>query len=1036
MVCPGNSTRSISQRPAVPRHCLSDGARQEGTSPWNVQPQPVSSRLRCTRWSAVLAVCMVLTSAVAASAQTGSVWVDVRDGRGRAVEPLGPGAFQVLEDGQSAEVLDLAPTVRGGGQVVLYFDRALSSGRNLKQAADALSRQSERLTSLGEVEIVLAEDAAESLMRTADPLVLNERLSRMALTETGDRQLLEIRRRTLGEILPGGPGQAPPSAEQVARIVKASIAEELELVRQRQQELLLHVAASELSGRRVLFWVLDGFDLDPVSFYAQHVLPEALREVLRAAGELQPLDATVREHAAALAALGWRVYPLAFEGTTDRVFDFGAVESSDPDGGVTSGAGVTVRPGDLFNRRKDDEEEIPDPELVKPGEPLDLLAEASGGQRILAEGDLRQAVGSVGRLRRLTYRTTLSASADVRPLKVSADGFTVQAPRHAGRGLPELVAQTRLLRLLNGAEADGGLDVAAVLKVEEVVGTGPVFGQLEARLQLQELAVPEGEEEWMTLDDALLRVSVAVRTRGSAPTIRHEIFEAQNLRDRQEWPFRDRLELPGLGGEVAVLIEEMGRGPWGGRRATVVSASEDLAVADLLPSPEVIEILPPEETILSGRVRLETRVLDPGVARVEYLLDDRPAAVAERAPWSARVNLGRTPRRQTLTVIAFDARGEELGRDKAVLNGGAGGLEVEIVSPQTARGTGRVEVEAEVEIPVERSLDRVLFFWNSEPVATLYGAPFKQWVEIPSSRPVGYVRVVVLLDDGTTAEDVLLMNGPENAERVDVNLVELYVVVTDEDGRPVQGLDVDDFEVKEDGNIQSIATFSNASDLPITLGMTIDSSASMFVKLPRVQNAAVSFLHSTFRDNDRAFVVDFDSEPRLARSITGDLARLERSIHSLEADGRTALWESIVFSLVQLQGVRGRKALVVFSDGADEDDNFPFRSLMDLSRRMGVPIYLILMKRQPEREGLSLLTRSFESRVNRLVKATGGRVFYASDYKDGLGAVYDEIENELRSQYLLAYYPKSSDRSAAWRPVDVKVKRKDLTPRTLSGYWQ
>jgi hypothetical protein len=91
------------------------------------------------------------------------------------------------------------------------------------------------------------------------------------------------------------------------------------------------------------------------------------------------------------------------------------------------------------------------------------------------------------------------------------------------------------------------------------------------------------------------------------------------------------------------------------------------------------------------------------------------------------------------------------------------------------------------------------------------------------------------------------------------------------------------------------------------------------------------------------------------------------------------------------------------------------------------------------RDGLSLLTRSFESRVDRLVEATGGRVFYASDYKDGkdgLGAVYDEIENELRSQYLLAYYPKDPDRSAAWRPVDVKVKRKDLTPRTLSGYWQ
>ncbi len=234
---------------------------------------------------------------------------------------------------------------------------------------------------------------------------------------------------------------------------------------------------------------------------------------------------------------------------------------------------------------------------------------------------------------------------------------------------------------------------------------------------------------------------------------------------------------------------------------------------------------------------------------------------------------------------------------------------------------------------------------------------------------------------------------------------------------------------------QEIATFSDASDLPLTLGMAIDSSASMFVKLPRIQRAAVDFLHSTFSSQDRAFVVDFDSEPRLARGPTTSLERLEQSIGSLEADGRTALWESIVFSLVQLQGVRGRKALIVFSDGADEDDHFPFRSSLDIAKKMGVPIYLILMRRQPrESSGLSLFTRSFTSRTNRLVEATGGRVFYAKEY-DNLDAVYEDIEQELRSQYLLAYYPSAAS-SRAWRNVDVDVDGQGLKPRTLSGYWQ
>jgi hypothetical protein len=206
----------------------------------------------------------------------------------------------------------------------------------------------------------------------------------------------------------------------------------------------------------------------------------------------------------------------------------------------------------------------------------------------------------------------------------------------------------------------------------------------------------------------------------------------------------------------------------------------------------------------------------------------------------------------------------------------------------------------------------------------------------------------------------------------------------------------------------------------------------MFVKLPRIQRAAIDFLHSTFTDQDRAFVVDFDTEPRLARGTTTSLDRLIQSITGLQADGRTALWESIVFSLVQLQEVRGRKALIVFSDGADEDDQFPFRSAADVAKRMGVPIYLILMKSKPEESiGLSLFSRSFTSRINRLVEATGGRVFYAKEYQH-LDEVYEEIESELRSQYLLAYYPSDPGANRAWRKVDVEVDQR-VRPSGIDG---
>ena len=109
---------------------------------------------------------------------------------------------------------------------------------------------------------------------------------------------------------------------------------------------------------------------------------------------------------------------------------------------------------------------------------------------------------------------------------------------------------------------------------------------------------------------------------------------------------------------------------------------------------------------------------------------------------------------------------------------------------------------------------------------------------------------------------------------------------------------------------------------------------------------------------------------------------------------------------------------------------------MSAAKKMGAPIYLILMKKEPqENAALGLLRRSFTSRVDRLVEATGGRVFYSKEY-DSLDQIYDQIEEDLRSQYLLAYYPKNGEESRGWRDVDVEVGVDGLKPRTLSGYQQ
>ncbi len=970
-------------------------------------------------------------AAAAAIEREVRLWLEVADARGRRPDNLQSGELSAFDGGQAIAVSSLGAP-HEAVRVALYLDPVLARSSTLRRGVEALSAVAAELVGLGEVEIVVADPEPETLFESRDSLALGERLSLLALQRSGRQEILELRRSALAEL-----AAADSVAGSAAELVRAAIDREIALVRRQQSSILAWAGDRPARGPRLLVLVQDGFDLDPFGFWAARLSPVTLGELLRGAAPSKVLSEEVATTARALSALGWTVLPLVLPvedgGLGDR---FSTLETTDQRGESTVTPGVTVRPGELLRRRRERREaraeEAPTPvvELVRPLQPLRQLAIASGGEVVESDSGLRDALRRLDGRLEVVYNYLAPADGELRRVEVTTNrpGLVARSRRWAAHGTPLAVSRARMGRLLAGSEAEGGLDVAAVLRLEEGLAL-PAAGDLEARVSLKSLAVDD-----LSFDQALLRVTVAVALPGGEPWVRSELLAPQDLRGLADWYYRTAIELPGEARQAAVLVEDLDGGLWGGSLAAVVAGSWAEADEEFIPPPTVIEILRPEDQLLRGRVKFDAEVYDPKVVRVVYLLDEREVAERDRAPFGARIGLGRNPHRRTLTAVAYDARGDELGRDSVVLNAGGGGLAVDIVRPSKLRGTGPIEFEASVTVPLERQLDRVLFFWNNRQVATLYRAPFVHRVVVPENSPVGYVRVVALLDDGSVAEDVVFVNGPEASEQVNVNLVELNVVVTDRRGRPVRGLKKADFRIREEGVEQRIASFSDASELPLTLGMAIDSSASMFVKLPLVQQAAARFLQSTFTATDRAFLVDFDSKPRLARGTTGDLSRMLRAIDDLSADGRTALWESVVFSLVQLQGVRGRKALVVFSDGADEDDEFPFRSCLRIAKRMGVPVYLILMKHEPQSDGLTLFTRSFTSRASRLVESVGGRLYYAKDYRN-LDEVYEDIEQELRSQYLLTYYP-SEQSNAAWRDVDIEVAGRGLTPRTLAGYWQ
>jgi len=428
---------------------------------------------------------------------------------------------------------------------------------------------------------------------------------------------------------------------------------------------------------------------------------------------------------------------------------------------------------------------------------------------------------------------------------------------------------------------------------------------------------------------------------------------------------------------------------------------------------------------------------EPGVYRVTFPVAgdaDRVVVLVERATggaWGGEV-VFLQPGQET-----EDAEAEALRPMATAVRpwseGAGDGFRIRLVVP-SRKLAGPVDVEADVRIPSGGRVERVEFFWNDELAATLYSPPFRHRVMVPADRPAGYLRVEARLADGTTAEDAVAINASDLGDRLDVRLVELYVVVTDRDGKPVRGLPREAFRVRQDGREQQLAHFENAGELPLTLAVTIDSSASMFLKLPKVRDAVSKLLDSGLSVRDRALLVDFDTEPRLIKPVTRDLGEVSAALTALTPDGGSNLFEAIVFSLLQLQGVGGRKALVVYSDGIGEGEDTSYRACLRAARESGMPVYLIVTNAKAARgeEPGSFLAEPYSDKIRRLADATGGKAYFVLPNQD-LNGAYQEILQELRSQYTLSFYPNEADRDP-WRAVKVEVEGKGLSARTLSGY--
>ena len=503
----------------------------------------------------------------------------------------------------------------------------------------------------------------------------------------------------------------------------------------------------------------------------------------------------------------------------------------------------------------------------------------------------------------------------------------------------------------------------------------------------------------------------------------------EDLLGRRFARFEERLEVPSLDGGEA-----------GAAAVTAKLADSELfrllAEADAATArgERVVRLLPPPGVVHTGLVRFKTLTAGD-IDRVTFLLDDQPILTKNRPPFSVELDLGEVPGTHRLRAVAFGAGGEEAATDEILLNPGGQRFRVRLVEPRRGKTYRRsLRAVADLQVPDGEEIDRLELYVNEELAATLYQPPWAQPLLLPGETradeaALAYVRAVAYLSDGNSSEDVVFVNAPDFIEEIEVQLVELYATVHDRAGRPVTGLGEEAFEVTEDGVRQEIRRFAWVSDLPLHTALLIDTSSSMEDSLERAGEAALAFVEQTVKPRDRAALITFTAEPYVAVRFTNDVDALAAALAAMRAEGGTALYDSLVFALHYFHGIKGQKALLLLSDGKDESSGFDFDGALQFARRAGVTLYTVGLKE-------ASLNRGSRRVLRQLADETGGRSFFIDDVAE-LEAIYASIQQELRSQYLIAYQSSSARDESEFRRVEAvaEVDGEKLEVRTMSGYY-
>jgi len=341
---------------------------------------------------------------------------------------------------------------------------------------------------------------------------------------------------------------------------------------------------------------------------------------------------------------------------------------------------------------------------------------------------------------------------------------------------------------------------------------------------------------------------------------------------------------------------------------------------------------------------------------------------------------------------------------------------------------GRSEIDAQVTAADPALVEKVEFFVEDRLVFIDTEPPYKCFFDFGTDPHSWVIRAVAYHREGVTVSDTVILKKVVLNYTVEVNRVILFASAHEKGGdhRPAVNLKKEDLVLEEDGVRQKLIDFY-IEKRPMTLAMILDSSGSMQPAMDKVHVAAGRFVDNLGGD-DRALVIDFDEKVYLLQDLTSDKDLLRKAITSTNALGGTALYDALYASFRRLRGIDGRKAIILLTDGDDTSSKFSFKRILDEAKVSDMIIYPVGM-------GTTFLDVDLRRILKTLSEETGGRAYFPSKVEE-LQDVYQEIADELKSQYYITYEPTNTVWDGRWRKIRLDgAPGRDLDIRTRSGYY-